>query len=167
MRFNTTVEAAGWDEDAKVWHIALAGGDRITARILIAATGFLSQPRLPEIPGIADFAGKIVHTADWDDTYDASGRRIAVVGTGATAVQLVPELAKVAADQQPDFRFPESVKRLFRRVSADATDSSRHHRRNIRILRVHGSASTTAALPSAEYQRNGPLQDAAVRPDPR
>ncbi len=128
MRFNTTVEAAGWDEDAKVWHIALAGGDRVTARILVTATGFLSQPRLPEIPGIADFAGKIVHTADWDNTYDAAGRRIAVIGTGATAVQLVPELAKVAADlsvyqrtpiwvvPQLDFRFPESVKRLFRRV---------------------------------------------------
>jgi cation diffusion facilitator CzcD-associated flavoprotein CzcO len=128
MRFNTTVEAAGWDDDDKVWRVALAGGDTITARILITATGFLSQPRLPDIPGIGDFAGKIVHTVDWDDTFDASGRRIAVIGTGATAVQLVPELAKVAADltvyqrtaiwvvPKVDFGFPEPVKRLFRRV---------------------------------------------------
>jgi cation diffusion facilitator CzcD-associated flavoprotein CzcO len=128
IRFNTTVEAASWDEDEKVWRIALAGGDTITARILITATGFLSQPRLPDIPGIDDFAGKIVHSADWDDTFDASGRRVAVIGTGATAVQLVPELAKVAADltvyqrtaiwvvPKLDFGFPEPVKRLFRRV---------------------------------------------------
>lgn len=127
MRFNTTVGSADWDEDAKVWRIALAGGDTITARILIAATGILSQPRLPAIPGIADFAGKIVHTADWDDTYDAAGRRIAVIGTGATAVQLVPELAEVAADltvyqrtatwvvPKIDFRFGDAAKRLFRR----------------------------------------------------
>jgi cation diffusion facilitator CzcD-associated flavoprotein CzcO len=127
MRFNTTVDAASWDEDAKVWHISLAGGDSVTARILISATGFLSQPRLPDIPGIADFAGKIIHTADWDDGFDAAGRRIAVIGTGATAVQLIPELAKEAADltvyqrtpiwvvPKIDFQFSASAKRLFRR----------------------------------------------------
>ncbi|WP_123027070.1 flavin-containing monooxygenase [Mycolicibacterium stellerae] len=127
MRFNTAVESAGWDEDAKVWNIALAGGETIATRILITATGFLSQPRLPEIPGIGDFAGKIVHTSDWDDSYNAAGRRIAVIGTGATAVQLVPELAEEAADltvyqrtpiwvvPKIDFRFPAWAKRLFRR----------------------------------------------------
>src|SRR3954467_12387064 len=98
MRFNTTVEGARWDEDARHWQISLAGGATMTARYLITATGFLSQPAVPDIPGIADFAGKVVHTTQWEDDFDAEGRRIAAIGTGATAVQLIPELAKQAAD---------------------------------------------------------------------
>jgi len=128
MRFNTSVEGAQWDEDAKLWRVALAGGETITTRYLITATGFLSQPHTPDIPGIGDFAGRIIHTADWDDDYDPTGRRIAVIGTGATAVQLIPELAKTAAEltvyqrtpiwvvPKIDFRISERVKRLFRRV---------------------------------------------------
>jgi cation diffusion facilitator CzcD-associated flavoprotein CzcO len=100
----------------------------MTARYLITATGFLSQPYTPEIPGIHDFAGRILHTADWDDSYDPTNRRIGVIGTGATAVQLIPELVKTAADltvyqrtaifvvPKIDFRFSERAKRLFARV---------------------------------------------------
>src|SRR5690349_3743858 len=70
MRFATTVEGARWDEEAKVWQVSLAGGDTLTTRFLITATGFLSQPHTPEIPGIESFAGRIIHTTDWDDDYD-------------------------------------------------------------------------------------------------
>ncbi|RAV18044.1 NAD(P)/FAD-dependent oxidoreductase [Mycolicibacterium sp. GF69] len=128
MRFNTTVECARWDEEADVWWVTLAGGETLTARYLITATGFLSQPHTPDIPGITSFAGKIIHTTAWDDDYDLSGRRMAIIGTGATAVQLIPELAKKAADltvyqrtpivvvPKLDFRFPDRAKRLFARV---------------------------------------------------
>ena len=71
MRFNTVVEGARWDEDADVWRVALADGETLTARYLITATGFLSQPKVPEIPGIDSFAGKVIHTTDWEDDYDA------------------------------------------------------------------------------------------------
>ena len=98
MRFNTTVEGAQWDEDAKGWRVALAGGESLTCHFLITATGFLSQPRTPEIPGIASFEGKVVHTTAWDHSYSYKDRRIAVIGTGASAVQVIPELAKDAAD---------------------------------------------------------------------
>ena len=98
MRFNTTVEGARWDEDAKLWRVALAGGETLSARYLITATGFLSQPNMPDIPGITDFDGKVIHTTAWDDDYDLEDRRIGIIGTGATAVQLIPELAKKAAD---------------------------------------------------------------------
>ena len=98
MRFNTTVEGARWDEDTKIWRVALAGGETLTTRYLITATGFLSQPNTPDIPGITGFAGKVIHTAAWDDDYDLENRRVAIIGTGATAVQLIPELAKKAAD---------------------------------------------------------------------
>jgi cation diffusion facilitator CzcD-associated flavoprotein CzcO len=127
IRFNTTVEGARWDEDAKLWRVALADGETLTTRYLITATGFLSQPKVPEIPGINDFAGKIIHTTEWEDDFDAAGHRIAVIGTGATAVQLIPELAKTAADltvyqrtaiwvaPKVDIRFSERARRLFRR----------------------------------------------------
>ncbi len=78
MRFNTTVESARWDEDARMWRVTLAGGDTLAAAILITATGFLSQPRMPEIPGVTEFDGKVIHTTDWDDDYDlrpAAGSR--------------------------------------------------------------------------------------------
>jgi cation diffusion facilitator CzcD-associated flavoprotein CzcO len=128
MRFGTLVEGACWDDEASVWRIALADGEALTARYLITATGFLSQPKTPDIPGITSFAGKVIHTADWDDTYDLNGRRVAIIGTGATAVQLTPELAKKAADltvfqrtpvsvvPRLDFPFSDRAKRLFARV---------------------------------------------------
>jgi len=128
MRFNTTVEGARWDEEAKVWRVTLADGETLTTRFLITATGFLSEPRTPDIPGITDFEGKVIHTADWDDTYPLENRRIGIIGTGATAVQLIPELAKKAANltvyqRTPihvvpkfDVRIPERAKRLFAKV---------------------------------------------------
>jgi cation diffusion facilitator CzcD-associated flavoprotein CzcO len=98
MRFNTTVEGARWDEDERVWQVALAGGGSLTTRYLITATGFLSQPKKPEIPGIESFAGKVIYTQSWDHSYELGGRRIGIIGTGATAVQLVPELAARAGE---------------------------------------------------------------------
>ena len=98
MRLHTTVEGARWDDDAKLWHVALAGGDTMSAQFLITATGFLSEPAMPDIPGVATFAGQVVHTADWDDGCSLQGRSAAIIGTGATAVQLVPELAKTVAE---------------------------------------------------------------------
>ena len=128
MRLRTTVESARWDEDAKLWQVSLAGGQTLNGRYLITATGFLSQPKLPDIPGITGYDGKVIHTAEWDDDYDPTGRRVAIIGTGATAVQLIPELAKTAADltvyqrtpiwvvPKIDFHIGEGAKRLFARV---------------------------------------------------
>ncbi|MGB8405002.1 MAG: NAD(P)/FAD-dependent oxidoreductase [Mycobacterium sp.] len=130
MRFNTVVDGARWDEDASVWRVAVDGGETISARYLFTATGFLSQPHMPEIPGIENFGGHVIHTTKWDDAYDPAGKRIAVIGTGATAVQLIPELAKSAADltvyqrtpiwvvPKVDLRFGRLAKRLFARVPA-------------------------------------------------
>ena len=130
IRFSTVVEGARWDEDAKLWQVSVNGGEVLSARYLITATGFLSQPKIPDIPGIDNFAGRVIHTTDWDDDYDPAGQRIAVIGTGATAVQLIPELAKTAADltvyqrtpiwvvPKIDLRFGPRAKKLFARVPA-------------------------------------------------
>jgi cation diffusion facilitator CzcD-associated flavoprotein CzcO len=128
MRFNTTVEGARWDDDAQLWRVALAGGETLDAQFLVAATGFLSQPRLPDIPGIDTFGGRIIHTADWDDSYSVQGRRAAVIGTGSTGVQVIPELAKKASEltvyqrtpiwvmPKPDVALSPAVQRIFARL---------------------------------------------------
>lgn len=128
MRFGTVAEGARWDEDAQLWRVALAGGETLSTRLLITATGFLSQPRTPDIAGITTFDGKVIHTTDWDDSYDFAGRRVGLIGTGATAVQLIPELAKTVGDltvyqrtpiwvaPKIDFGFSPLVQRLFARV---------------------------------------------------
>ncbi|WP_280220585.1 flavin-containing monooxygenase [Nocardia neocaledoniensis] len=97
MRFGTVVDGARWDDENQQWTVSVAGGETLTARYLLTATGFLSQPYTPPFPGIESFAGKIIHTTAWDDDYDLTDRRAAIIGTGATAVQLVPEVAKRVA----------------------------------------------------------------------
>lgn len=125
MRFNTTVVGACWDDDERHWRVALAGGETLTAQFLVTATGLLSQPRSPDIAGAETFAGSVIHTADWDDSSALQHRRVAVVGTGASAVQVIPELAKMASEltvyqrtpvwtlPKLDVRFPRPVQRLF------------------------------------------------------
>ncbi|MBF6135258.1 NAD(P)/FAD-dependent oxidoreductase [Nocardia otitidiscaviarum] len=94
MRFDTVVGGARWDGEQQHWVVSIENGETLTARYLLAATGFLSQPYTPPFPGIDSFAGKIIHTTAWEDDYDLAGRKAAIIGTGATAVQLIPELAK-------------------------------------------------------------------------
>ena len=96
IRLSTRVERATWDEDEARWRLDLRGGETITCRYLVNASGVLTTPKLPDIPGVEDFAGTVMHTTRWDDRVDLQGKRIGIIGTGATAVQLIPELAKVA-----------------------------------------------------------------------
>ena len=124
MRFGVVVEGARWDEDESHWVVATAAGSH-TSRFLLTATGFLSQPRLPDIAGVHQFAGEVIHTAKWDDSADLAGKRVGVIGTGATAVQLIPEIADVASEltvfqrtpiwvtPKTDFRIPGAMQRLF------------------------------------------------------
>jgi cation diffusion facilitator CzcD-associated flavoprotein CzcO len=91
IRFDTELESASWDEDEQLWQIETSRG-ALTADILIAAQGPLSDPSLPEVPGIDSFEGTTFHSAEWDHEHDLSGERVAVVGTGASAIQFVPEI---------------------------------------------------------------------------
>ncbi|MEO6604148.1 MAG: NAD(P)/FAD-dependent oxidoreductase [Aeromicrobium sp.] len=128
MRFNTVVEGAVWDADNEHWTVNIAGGERLHARMILTATGFLSQPAFPEIDGIASFAGTVVHTTRWDDSLDLTGRKAAVIGTGATAVQLIPEIARDVAEltvyqrtpiwvvPKTDADIPRRLQRLYARV---------------------------------------------------
>lgn len=92
IRLDHEVTVMRWDNDELHWVIETANGATITADAVVSATGPLSDPKLPDIPGLADFPGKVFHSAQWDHDYDLSGKRVAVVGTGASAIQIVPEI---------------------------------------------------------------------------
>jgi cation diffusion facilitator CzcD-associated flavoprotein CzcO len=91
VRFHTELQSASWDEDQQAWEIETSQGP-MTADILIAAQGPLSEPSLPEVRGIDSFEGTAFHSAEWDHDHDLTGERVAVVGTGASAIQFVPEI---------------------------------------------------------------------------
>jgi cation diffusion facilitator CzcD-associated flavoprotein CzcO len=97
LRFGSGVAAARFDERRAVWDIALENGGTLQASAIVSAVGQLNRPALPEIAGRDDFAGAWWHSARWDHDVDLAGRRVAVVGTGASAIQFVPEVAKIAA----------------------------------------------------------------------
>jgi cation diffusion facilitator CzcD-associated flavoprotein CzcO len=96
IRFGALVQELVWDDQAAVWRIRLESGEELTADVVVNGTGPLSRPRMPDIAGLADFEGTVFHSARWDHHHDLSGERVAVIGTGASAVQFVPEIASVA-----------------------------------------------------------------------
>lgn len=92
VRLGCALTAGRWDEDAGVWRLETTRGP-LAARVLVAATGALSTPQRPALPGLGSFAGPVVHSAEWDPSADVTGERVAVVGTGASAAQIVPAIA--------------------------------------------------------------------------
>lgn len=95
IRLNTGVTGCEFDEQNDVWHITTDNGTVLTARYIVGATGVLTQPRNPDIPGIDTFKGIKMHTARWDHAVDLRGKRVAIIGTGASALQVIPEIAPV------------------------------------------------------------------------
>ncbi|OBI44586.1 monooxygenase [Mycobacterium kyorinense] len=93
LRLNTTVAAATFDERNSMWRLAIDGGGEITGRFLVLAVGGLERPKMPDIAGLGDFAGTLMHTALWDHDVALAGKRVAIIGTGATALQVVPAIA--------------------------------------------------------------------------
>ncbi|MFF9376952.1 flavin-containing monooxygenase [Streptomyces griseoluteus] len=91
LRFDSEVKLMTWDEDELRWHIETASGS-LTADVVVSATGPLSDPKIPDIPGLDSFPGRVFHSARWDHDFDLRGKRVAVVGTGASAIQIVPSI---------------------------------------------------------------------------
>ncbi len=97
MQFRSTVTAAHWDEAANQWSVTLEGGQQAKSRFLFTAIGILSAHTLPSIPGRDSFKGPAYHPARWPHTpVDFTGKRVGIIGTGATAIQAIPEIAKQA-----------------------------------------------------------------------
>lgn len=91
IRFDTRVESAAWD--GANWQVALSSGETLRARAVVSAVGQLNRPKMPDLPGVGSFAGPAFHSAEWPEGIDLEGKRVAVIGTGASAFQIVPEIA--------------------------------------------------------------------------
>ena len=91
IRFGHELLDAGWDEDAQRWRLETSRGN-LTAQVLVLGTGPLSAPAIPDLPGLERFEGTTFHSAAWDHDHDLDGERVAVVGTGASAIQFVPRI---------------------------------------------------------------------------
>ncbi|HVK22376.1 MAG TPA: NAD(P)/FAD-dependent oxidoreductase [Actinokineospora sp.] len=96
--FGVEVTGARWEADESRWYVSTATGDTYVGQYLVAGIGALHLPSIPELPGIEDFEGKTFHSAQWDHGYDLAGKKVAVIGTGASAIQFVPEIAPDVAE---------------------------------------------------------------------
>jgi cation diffusion facilitator CzcD-associated flavoprotein CzcO len=130
IRFRTGAVRARFDEAASAWEVKTSAGDTLRAQVVVSACGPLNRPSLPDIPGLATFGGKAFHSARWDHSFPLEGKRVGVVGTGASAIQIVPSIATRVARltvfqrtppwivPKPDRAFSEAERALFHRVPA-------------------------------------------------
>jgi cation diffusion facilitator CzcD-associated flavoprotein CzcO len=93
LRLGVGIAAAAWDDERAVWHLTTEQGDEHEFDVVIGAVGMFGNPAVPEIPGMDQFAGTVFHSARWDHDHDLAGERVAVIGSAASAVQFVPEIA--------------------------------------------------------------------------
>lgn len=127
MRLNTRLEEAVWNEAENVWDVRAGGGLRIKARVLVSGMGALHVPNIPRLAGIEQFTGPMFHSSQWNYDVGLEGKNVAVVGTGASAIQFVPQIAPRAGKlylfqrtppwivPRHDFAIPEKWKKRFRR----------------------------------------------------
>ncbi len=130
LRLQTEMTGAAWDDATQRWTVEAAGEPLLTCRMLIGGFGGLTQPSFPKIPGLDSFRGPVFHSADWNHDVELEGKRVAVIGTGASAIQLVPRVARQAEhltvfQRTPpwvmpklDHRIPAFERWLFRHVPA-------------------------------------------------
>jgi cation diffusion facilitator CzcD-associated flavoprotein CzcO len=128
VRFGQDVEHASFDDEAGRWRLVTAAGDEVEAEVLITACGQLQRAAIPDLPGLERFKGPMFHSAHWDHSEDLTGRRVAVIGTGASAIQFVPAIAPkvshltVFQRSAPwvmfkiDGAYSDATKRLYSRV---------------------------------------------------
>jgi cation diffusion facilitator CzcD-associated flavoprotein CzcO len=127
LRFGSEIRGRRWDEAHHVWRIDVNGRE-VSARFVISAVGAFLDPKTPEFPGLEGFQGKVMHAQRWDHAYSLAGKRVGVVGTGSTAVQLIPQVGAQAAHltvfqrrpiwvfAKPDLTISPRVQGLFARV---------------------------------------------------
>ena len=172
------VLSADWDEHAQRWLVRTTRGDW-RARALISATGPWSEPVVPDLPGLDEFAGTVFHSSRWDHGHDLTGRRVAVLGTGASAVQFVPRIQPQAERltvfqrtaqwvlPKPDRGITPAEQALYRRLPADAAGAARSDVLQLRARRLRAAAPArdprAAAARRAPPAPLGPRRAAAAR----
>lgn len=128
IRLGTEVTDARWDDKAQRWQVSTASGGRYSARVLVAAPGYIGEAQMPTFPGQERFRGTIFHSGMWNHGHDLRGERVAVIGCGASAIQFLPVIQPLAKEiislqrtptwvlPKPDFAMPKAVSALFRRA---------------------------------------------------
>jgi cyclohexanone monooxygenase len=117
--FHTTVDRTEWDEAAARWVVSTDRGDKMRARYVVLANGSLTTPKLARIEGMETFAGEAFHTSRWDYNVDLAGKRVGIIGTGASAVQVVPEIAKVVKELYVFQRTPSTIDVRDQRITTE------------------------------------------------
>ncbi|GAB2934878.1 NAD(P)/FAD-dependent oxidoreductase [Rhodococcus aerolatus] len=162
--FDCPLVEARWDADAQQYRVLTTRGE-LTCDVLVVATGTLSEPKLPDVPGLPDFRGTTFHSARWDHEHDLTGERVAVVGTGASAVQFVPEIADTAGSLTVFQRTPGWViPRLDRTLSR--AEKALYHRFPKAQRAMRGlvySYRELYILPLAKFRRLLPLIGTVAR----
>ena len=157
-RFGVRVTGATFDEAASAWTLETTDGP-VQARHVIDATGVLTVPRRPDIPGLEDFAGDVVHTARWDESLALEGKRVGVIGTGASAVQLIPAIAERVAHLTVFQRTPIwCMPKVDGAISARMRAVAERVPGATRVARVLSQALVELTFPvPAHYARTGPI----------
>ena len=122
--FHTTVERTMWDEATGRWTVSTDRGDAMRARYVVLANGILTTPKLARIEGMETFEGESFHTSRWDYNVDLEGKRVGIIGTGATAVQVIPEIAKVVKELYVFQRTPSTIDVRDQRATTPGRDRS-------------------------------------------
>lgn len=149
--FHTTVESTDWDARSERWVVRTDRGDAMQARVVILANGILTSPKLARIPGMETFQGVAFHTSRWDHSVDLTGRRVGIIGTGATAVQAIPELAQVAGELFVFQRTPSTIDVRDQRATTDDERATWAHEpgwaraRRKRFARISGGRTALQA----------------------
>ena len=126
IRFSTNVETAEWDDNRSLWIVSTSGPNgpgKMEARVLVSAIGQFSMPSIPALPGLNNFKGRLFHTANWPDDLDVAGLRVSVIGTGASAMQIIPTIADIVGQLDIYQRSPQwarPIPRYHEKLTANA-----------------------------------------------
>ncbi|KAJ9144148.1 Monooxygenase [Pleurostoma richardsiae] len=122
IHYSSRVVSAQWLEEPGIWTVQVENGPSVESEILVNASGILNHPQLPDIEGLSNFAGPLLHTASWDSSVDLKGKRVAVIGSGASAVQLLPEIQPLSSQVHVFIRTPSWITRPLGMPIPDATN---------------------------------------------
>ncbi|MBN9563757.1 MAG: NAD(P)/FAD-dependent oxidoreductase [Alphaproteobacteria bacterium] len=164
--FHTTVEQTVWNETTGRWTVFTDRGDEMRARYVVLANGILTTPKLARIEGMETFAGKSFHTSRWDYTVDLEGKRVGIIGTGATAVQVIPEIAKIVKELYVFQRTPSSIDVRDQRATTEEeieTWSKEPNWARARRERLAKISSGRTALRANDDYLSGKIADFKVR----
>jgi cyclohexanone monooxygenase len=169
IQFNTRVTAVTYDETDNLWRLDTDGGEQFAAPFCVMATGCLSVPMKPDLPGADTFAGLELHTGTWPhEEVDLSGKRVGIIGTGSSGVQAIPELARMAAQlyvfqRTPVYTVPANRKLMRQAVQQEFKDNYRA----IRDMQQHNAGGVSNFRPVRSVRAaSGPTEPRPTRQDP-